>query len=72
MPIPGAAGTNDGVLIAMDRLTSHEISGNVAKLGPGLRWIEVYDWLADQGLTVVGGRYSSVVLCINSGKPPIR
>ncbi|KAI4230536.1 MAG: hypothetical protein LQ349_006212 [Xanthoria aureola] len=63
-PIAGASGTNGGVLIASDRLRNMELKTfegqQVVRVGPGLRWIEVYEWLANQGLTVIGGRYASV------------
>ena len=63
-PIPGASGTSDGVLIASDKLRNMELSVSAGqravKVGPGLRWIEVYDWMANQGLTVIGGRYAYV------------
>ena len=64
MPIPGAASTSSGVLIAMDRLASLDLatstSQQVARIGAGLRWNAVYEWLAPQKLTVIGGRYASV------------
>ncbi|KAI4265899.1 MAG: hypothetical protein L6R38_009101 [Xanthoria sp. 2 TBL-2021] len=63
-PIAGASGTNGGVLIASDRLRNMELKTfegqEVVQVGPGLRWIEVYEWLANQGLTVIGGRYATV------------
>lgn len=63
-PIPGASSTNDGVLIASDKLKTIELgtvgASPVAKVGTGLRWIEVYEWLAARSLTVIGGRYATV------------
>ncbi|MCJ1471109.1 hypothetical protein MMC07_009757 [Pseudocyphellaria aurata] len=63
-PIPGASGTSDGVLVASNKLRNIELSTfagrQVVKVGPGFRWIEVYEWLANQGLTTVGGRYATV------------
>ena len=62
MPIAGAASTNNGVLFAMDRFTTTQLSQidgqNVAQIGCGLHWINVYDWLVPQNLIVVGGRYA--------------
>lgn len=64
MPIPGAASTSSGVLIAMDKLNSLDLVsiGNekIVKVGAGLRWIDVYDWLAPVNLTAIGGRYRLV------------
>ena len=62
-PIPGASGTSDGVLIASDKLRNMELGYSeggqkVVKVGPGIRWIELYEWLANQGLTAIGGRYA--------------
>ena len=61
-PIPGASGTSNGVLVASDKLRNRQLSKfagqQVARFGPGLRWIEVYEWLATQGLTLIGGRYA--------------
>ena len=30
----------------------------VAKIGPGQRWVDVYGWLEQYNLMVVGGRYA--------------
>ena len=62
-PIPGASGTSDGVLIASDNLRNIELGYSlggqrVVKVGPGFRWIEVYEWLANESLTTIGGRYA--------------
>ncbi len=61
-PIPGASGTSDGVLVASDKLRNIELSTSagqrVVRVGTGLRWIEVYEWMAKQDLTVIGGRYA--------------
>ncbi|KAI4140771.1 MAG: hypothetical protein L6R39_005663 [Caloplaca ligustica] len=63
-PIPGASGTSNGVLIASDNLRHIELGTSagqqIVKVGPGLRWIEVYEWLANQSLTAIGGRYATV------------
>lgn len=60
--IAGAASTNNGVLIAMDKLNRNELGkfGNqsVAKIGSGQRWSEVYSFLEPFNLIVVGGRYA--------------
>ena len=62
MPISGASSTNEGVLIASDKLTHIELGmvgrEHVVRVGTGLQWIEVYTWLADRNLTAIGGRYA--------------
>ncbi|KAI1208441.1 uncharacterized protein F4807DRAFT_431346 [Annulohypoxylon truncatum] len=62
MPVKGAAGTNEGVLIAMTKMNSMTLSadGSIASIGPGLRWDDVYNWIVDKGRIVLGGRYASV------------
>ncbi|KAI4117547.1 MAG: hypothetical protein LQ345_002248 [Seirophora villosa] len=64
MPNPGANNVNNGVLIGMDGLNITKLSTfggvEVAQVGPGLRWTQVYDWIAPQGKIVNGGRYSPV------------
>ena len=61
-PIPGASSIDDGVLLAADSLINIELGtvGNaqVVRVGTGLRWIEVYQWLANRKLTAIGGRYA--------------
>lgn len=62
MPIPGAQSNNGGVMISMSKFTKKQFNGNrsVASIGPGNRWIDVYNWTAPYGLAVAGGRYSNV------------
>ncbi|KAL8723704.1 MAG: hypothetical protein Q9181_007213 [Wetmoreana brouardii] len=64
MPNPGSNNVNDGVLIGLDRLNSTKLAQfngvEVAQIGPGLRWTQVYSWIAPQGRLVNGGRYSPV------------
>lgn len=62
MPVPGAAGISDGVLISTKRLNNMQLThnGKIAQLGPGLRWGAVYDWTAQYNLGVAGGRYDPV------------
>ena len=62
-PIPGASGISNGTLIASDKLRNIELGFSaegqrVVKVGPGIRWIELYEWLANQNLTAIGGRYA--------------
>jgi hypothetical protein len=62
MPVPGAQSNNGGVQIALANLNSKKLSkrNSVASIGPGSRWVEVYNWLQPYGLSVAGGRYSTV------------
>ena len=61
-PIKGAASTSNGVLIAMDNFNSNQIgkfqNQQIAKIGSGQRWIDVYTWLEQYNLMVIGGRYA--------------
>ncbi|KAI0860506.1 FAD-binding domain-containing protein [Xylaria cubensis] len=62
MAVPGAQSVDDGVMISMSNF--HEKSLNedksVASIGPGQIWLGVYNWLAQHGLAVNGGRYPMV------------
>lgn len=62
MPNPGSNNVNGGVLIGTDQLNSTKIAHvggvEVAQIGPGLRWAQVYAWIAPLGKIVNGGRYS--------------
>lgn len=46
----------------MDNFNSNQIgkfqSQQVAKVGSGQRWIDVYSWLEQYNLMVIGGRYA--------------
>ena len=62
MPVPGAAGIADGVLISTEKLNLMQLTNNnsIAQLGPGLRWGAVYDWISQYNLGIAGGRYDPV------------
>jgi FAD/FMN-containing dehydrogenase len=62
MPVPGAASTDFGVMIAMSKLrtTKFNADKSVLSIGPGLIWGEVYNFTAQHGLAVNGGRYGQV------------
>ncbi|KAG0128355.1 hypothetical protein HOY82DRAFT_586490 [Tuber indicum] len=61
-PNPGYSNTDGGVLIELSKLRTISLStdGTVASIGPGLRWVEVYDYLAQRNTTVLGGRIPQV------------
>jgi len=58
----GESSISDGVLIDLKDLNRVELSEDkfVCNVGPGNTWARVYSHLNPQGLTVVGGRASSV------------
>ena len=62
MPVPGAASTDSGVMIAMSNFQTRKLieRNTIAQLGPGQNWVSVYDWLNPYGLAVPGGRYGPV------------
>ncbi|KAF1847366.1 FAD-binding domain-containing protein [Cucurbitaria berberidis CBS 394.84] len=62
MPVPGASNIDDGVLFSMTNLNKMQLTQNqtVAQLDPGLRWLEVYNWISTFGLGVAGGRFAPV------------
>ncbi|KAI3337024.1 FAD binding domain protein [Xylariaceae sp. AK1471] len=62
MPVPGAANINGGVLLSLGNMRTMQMTNRntIAQLGPGLRWNEVYNWTAEYGLAVSGGRYAPV------------
>ncbi|KAK7992739.1 FAD-binding oxidoreductase [Apiospora saccharicola] len=62
MPIAGAAMADNEVLIDMSRFTDIEYTSehNKVVIGTGLRWQNVYDYLDQYGVTVVGGRVLDV------------
>lgn len=61
MPVPEAASISEGVLISTEKLNTMRLTdGNIAQLGPGLRWAAVYDWISQYGRGIAGGRYGPV------------
>ena len=61
-PFPGAASTDDGILISLEALNaiSVDVGRGIASVGPGNRWKNVYEFLEPYGLGVVGGRASPI------------
>ena len=62
MPSPLAANINNGVLIDMSLFNgvTYDTTKNVATVGAGQRWRNVYDHLDPYNVTVVGGRVLDV------------
>jgi len=61
-PNPGYANSDGGVLIDMSKFQSMSLStdGTVASIGPGLKWVDVYNYFGQRGTTVLGGRIPNV------------
>ncbi|CAE6428479.1 unnamed protein product [Rhizoctonia solani] len=61
-PNPGWAGTDSGVLISLSKLNAVELSKDKESvvIGAGNRWGDVYAKIGEHGVTVTGGRVSSV------------
>lgn len=62
MPVPGASGIQNGVLISMNNIRTMQMTkdNSIAQIGPGLRWGEVANWISPYGLMVAGGRFGPV------------
>ncbi|KAL9018438.1 MAG: hypothetical protein Q9185_004281 [Variospora sp. 1 TL-2023] len=58
----GASSIQDGVTIDLQRLNTIQDNseGTVTQVGPGNRWIDVYQYLTPKNLAVVGGRDSDI------------
>ena len=68
-PLPLWASIDDGVLISMSSITeiSYTAATETVRLGFGLVWGEVYDYLEPYNRLVVGGRVSPVGLGLTIG-----
>lgn len=62
MPVPGAADTNNGVLLALTRLATNSFNRDksIVSIGSGQVWDQVYSFVSSHGLAVAGGRYGQV------------
>ncbi|KAI5203357.1 hypothetical protein E4T39_04194 [Aureobasidium subglaciale] len=62
MPVPGTNSITNGVLITMSAFDTLSLSDDhtIVSLGAGLRWQEVYSFLAPYSLITPGGRYGHV------------
>ena len=68
-PLPLWASINDGVLISMSSITdiSYTAATETVRMGFGLVWGEVYDYLEPYHRLVVGSRVSPVGLGLRIG-----
>ena len=62
MPVPGAADTNNGVLLALTRIATNTFNKDksILSIGSGQVWDQVYSFVSPHGLAVAGGRYGQV------------
>jgi FAD/FMN-containing dehydrogenase len=63
MPLIGSNSIDaPGILLSMTKLKTIVLSEDktVASIGPGNRWLNVYEYLEPHGLVVVGGRVGQV------------
>ncbi|KAF2821615.1 FAD binding domain-containing protein [Ophiobolus disseminans] len=58
----GGSSIEGGITIALEKLNEVTLSSNkkIAAVGPGNRWIRVYETLEQDGLAVIGGRVATV------------
>lgn len=68
-PFAGFASTNDGVLIAMHKMTtvSYDAGTETVRLGMGNTWGDVYKYLIQYNRIVVGGRLPPVGMALVTG-----
>ncbi|RPA96635.1 FAD-binding domain-containing protein [Choiromyces venosus 120613-1] len=61
-PFPGSASISGGILVSLQNMTSLELSESkdLVSVGPGNRWINVYNFLEPYNIAVVGGRVPSI------------
>lgn len=61
-PDPGAASTSEGILFSLENLNQIDLdtTNNIASIGPGNRWGDVYVNLEAKGFLVTGGRVPPV------------
>lgn len=58
----GASNIQDGITIDLSHLTQIEVSEDqtITKVGPGNRWLDVYEHLVPKDLMVIGGRDAEI------------
>jgi FAD/FMN-containing dehydrogenase len=54
----GGSSIEGGITIALEKMTKKTLSSDmkIASVGPGNRWADVYPWIEQYGLEVIGGR----------------
>jgi FAD/FMN-containing dehydrogenase len=60
----GASSIEDGITVSLEKFKQIAIGADqkTVDIGPGLRWSDVYSGIEPHGLSVVGGRVSSLAL----------
>jgi FAD/FMN-containing dehydrogenase len=56
----GGSSIEGGITIALEKFTEKTLSADkkIASVGSGNRWADVYPWIEQYGLEVIGGRVS--------------
>jgi FAD/FMN-containing dehydrogenase len=59
---PGSSSIEGGITITLEKLNEITLSSDkkIAAVGPGNRWLRVYETLEKEGLAVIGGRVCEV------------
>jgi FAD/FMN-containing dehydrogenase len=54
----GGSSIEGGITIALEKMNKKSLSSDmkIASVGPGNRWGDVYPWIEQYGLEVIGGR----------------
>ncbi|KAH8196501.1 hypothetical protein TruAng_009331 [Truncatella angustata] len=62
MNFPGSNNIDGGVLLALSNLNTVKVSqdNSTVEVGPGNRWVDVYEALSPHGLYTVGGRLKTI------------
>ncbi|CAK7201150.1 hypothetical protein SEUCBS139899_003852 [Sporothrix eucalyptigena] len=62
MNFPGSNNIDNGVLVALENLMQLDVDNatQTIDVGPGTRWVDVYDALAPYGLYCIGGRMKTI------------
>lgn len=58
----GSSSIQSGITIDLQKLNNTLVNDDntITQVGPGNRWINVYDYLSPKNLSVVGGRVSDI------------
>jgi hypothetical protein len=70
----GASSIEGGITIALEKMDTITLSSDkkIAAIGPGNRWLKVYETLEKDGLAVIGGRVRKLPLHVPTYHRPYR